>query len=50
MSTRNGIFALIMLVAVILLLAATGLLPVLWQGLVNTVDSTALFIWSLRPK
>ena len=50
MSTRNGIFAAIMLVALILLLAATGLLPTLWQGLVNTVDSAALFIWSLIKK
>ena len=50
MSTRNAIFAGIMLFALVLILAATPIGAALWNGLVTTVDSAALFLWSLRPK
>ena len=50
MTSRNGIFAAILLVALILICAATGLLPTIWQALDHTVVGFVLFLWSLIPK
>jgi hypothetical protein len=40
----------IMAMAAVLIIVATGAGPAIAGGVVNAVDSTALFLWSLVPK